>query len=166
MARGFFAAIWWTITATPAAAANDNFINQNHYDSNPNLSTTNNKQHKRRNRYWECTVLPPHTKEGHCRLGWSLSTGSLQGPVGYDKSSYAYRDIAGSKVGWGLQRSRCWEIPEGTWCSWARYTEHPLLLYAGFSRPARQGPAFELAENLFGGMVCFACVRKKGGDFF
>lgn len=49
-------------------------------------------------RYWECTILPPETKEGHCRLGWSLSTGSLQGPVGYDKSSYAYRDIAGSKV--------------------------------------------------------------------
>ncbi|CAN0317253.1 unnamed protein product, partial [Hapterophycus canaliculatus] len=48
--------------------------------------------------YWECTVLPPETKEGHCRLGWSLPTGSLQAPVGYDKSSYAYRDIAGSKV--------------------------------------------------------------------
>lgn len=49
-------------------------------------------------RYWECTVLPPETREGHCRLGWSLPTGSLQAPVGYDKSSYAYRDIAGSKV--------------------------------------------------------------------
>ena len=43
-------------------------------------------------------MLPPETREGHCRLGWSLSTGSLQAPVGYDKSSYAYRDIAGSKV--------------------------------------------------------------------
>ncbi|CAN0125293.1 unnamed protein product [Ectocarpus sp. 8 AP-2014] len=48
--------------------------------------------------YWECTVLPPETTEGHCRLGWSLPAGKLQGPVGYDKFSYAYRDIAGSKV--------------------------------------------------------------------
>lgn len=48
--------------------------------------------------YWECTVLSPETKEGHCRLGWSRRTGSLQAPVGYDKSSFAYRDIAGSKV--------------------------------------------------------------------
>lgn len=55
--------------------------------------------HRHQNcRYWECTVLQPETKEGHCRLGWSLATGSLQGPVGYDKSSYAYRDIAGSKA--------------------------------------------------------------------
>ncbi|CAM9910014.1 unnamed protein product, partial [Sphacelaria rigidula] len=48
--------------------------------------------------YWECTVLPPETPQGHCRLGWSRRTGSLQAPVGYDKYSYAYRDIAGSKV--------------------------------------------------------------------
>ncbi|CBN77514.1 conserved unknown protein [Ectocarpus siliculosus] len=48
--------------------------------------------------YWECAVLPPETTEGHCRLGWSLPAGKLQGPVGYDKFSYAYRDIAGSKV--------------------------------------------------------------------
>lgn len=58
-------------------------------------------------RFWECTVLPPETKEGRCRLGWSLSTGSLQGPVGYDKSSYGYRDIAGSKVCW------CWTVGVG-----------------------------------------------------
>lgn len=43
-------------------------------------------------------MLPPETPQGHCRLGWSRRTGSLQAPVGYDKYSYAYRDIAGSKV--------------------------------------------------------------------
>ena len=35
---------------------------------------------------------------GHVRLGWSMRTGDLQAPVGYDKWSYAVRDIGGSKV--------------------------------------------------------------------
>ncbi|CAM9827553.1 unnamed protein product [Choristocarpus tenellus] len=48
--------------------------------------------------YWECSVLEPDMPGGHCRLGWTLQTGNLQAPVGYDKSSYAYRDISGSKV--------------------------------------------------------------------
>ncbi|CAN0036101.1 unnamed protein product [Pylaiella littoralis] len=63
--------------------------------------------------YWECTVLRPVTKDGHCRLGWSLPTGSLQGPVGYDKSSYAYRDTAGSKVHESLRTDNYGE-PWGT----------------------------------------------------
>jgi len=35
---------------------------------------------------------------GHLRLGWSMRTGDLQAPVGYDKWSYAIRDIGGSIV--------------------------------------------------------------------
>lgn len=35
---------------------------------------------------------------GHVRIGWSMRTGDLQAPVGYDKWSYALRDIKGSKV--------------------------------------------------------------------
>jgi Set1/Ash2 histone methyltransferase complex subunit ASH2 len=35
---------------------------------------------------------------GHVRLGWSMRTGELQAPVGYDKWSYAIRDIGGSLV--------------------------------------------------------------------
>ena len=35
---------------------------------------------------------------GHVRLGWSMRTGDLQAPVGYDKWSYAVRDINGSKI--------------------------------------------------------------------
>lgn len=35
---------------------------------------------------------------GHVRLGWSMRTGDLQAPVGYDKWSYAVRDIGGSKI--------------------------------------------------------------------
>jgi Set1/Ash2 histone methyltransferase complex subunit ASH2 len=32
---------------------------------------------------------------GHLRLGWSMRTGDLQAPVGYDKWSYALRDLGG-----------------------------------------------------------------------
>lgn len=35
---------------------------------------------------------------GHLRIGWSMRTGELQAPVGYDKWSYGIRDISGSKV--------------------------------------------------------------------
>ncbi|KAL7504788.1 hypothetical protein ACHAXN_004779 [Cyclotella atomus] len=35
---------------------------------------------------------------GHVRLGWSTRLGDLQAPVGYDKYSYAVRDIMGSRV--------------------------------------------------------------------
>jgi hypothetical protein len=35
------------------------------------------------------------TVGGHVRLGWSMRTGDLQAPVGYDKWSFAIRDTAG-----------------------------------------------------------------------
>ncbi|KAJ6790707.1 putative protein TRAUCO [Iris pallida] len=35
---------------------------------------------------------------GHVRLGWATEKGDLQAPVGYDGSSYGYRDVDGSKV--------------------------------------------------------------------
>mmetsp|Transcript_27981 Transcript_27981/g.59215 ORF Transcript_27981/g.59215 Transcript_27981/m.59215 type:complete len:526 (-) Transcript_27981:121-1698(-) len=35
---------------------------------------------------------------GHIRVGWSTRLGDLQAPVGYDKHSFAIRDIAGSRV--------------------------------------------------------------------
>jgi Set1/Ash2 histone methyltransferase complex subunit ASH2 len=38
----------------------------------------------------------PSPVGGHVRIGWSMRTGDLQAPVGYDKWSYAIRDIDGS----------------------------------------------------------------------
>ena len=35
---------------------------------------------------------------GHIRVGWSMRTGELQGPVGYDRWSFAIRDIGGSII--------------------------------------------------------------------
>ena len=35
---------------------------------------------------------------GHLRIGWSTRLGDLQAPVGYDKYSYAVRDIIGSRI--------------------------------------------------------------------
>mmetsp|Transcript_4177 Transcript_4177/g.6517 ORF Transcript_4177/g.6517 Transcript_4177/m.6517 type:complete len:365 (-) Transcript_4177:71-1165(-) len=85
--------------------------------------------------YYECWIMPgptvdeikdilpsnarlaPKLKEqlqkgenpgAHMRIGWSTRLGDLQAPVGYDKWSYGYRDISGSRVhksrredGWG-----------------------------------------------------------------
>eukprot|EP00979_Chaetoceros_neogracilis_P001058 scaffold193_cov239-Chaetoceros_neogracile.AAC.3 len=35
---------------------------------------------------------------GHLRMGWSMRTGELQAPVGYDRWSYGIRDIHGSRI--------------------------------------------------------------------
>jgi len=48
--------------------------------------------------YWECHILPSTDPDAHVRIGWSTAKGELQAPVGYDKYSFAYRDLAGSKV--------------------------------------------------------------------
>ena len=39
-----------------------------------------------------------HAIGGHLRMGWSMRTGELQAPVGYDQWSYAYRNISGSRI--------------------------------------------------------------------
>ena len=45
---------------------------------------------------------PPHYDAskltGHVRIGWSMRTGDLQAPVGYDRWSYGFRDILGSRI--------------------------------------------------------------------
>jgi Set1/Ash2 histone methyltransferase complex subunit ASH2 len=41
---------------------------------------------------------PGDTIVGHTRIGWSMRLGDLQAPVGYDKWSYGFRDIQGSRV--------------------------------------------------------------------
>jgi len=35
---------------------------------------------------------------GHVRIGWSMRTGDLNAPVGYDRWSYGLRDIMGSRI--------------------------------------------------------------------
>jgi hypothetical protein len=42
--------------------------------------------------------IPKQSFGSHVRLGWSMRTGDLQAPVGYDKWSYGIRDIGGSKI--------------------------------------------------------------------
>ena len=37
-------------------------------------------------------------KAGHLRMGWSMRTGDLQAPVGYDRWSYGLRNIMGSRI--------------------------------------------------------------------
>lgn len=48
---------------------------------------------------WYFEIKVTHLGEtGHCRLGWATKKAELQGPVGYDSHSFAYRDIGGVKV--------------------------------------------------------------------
>ena len=42
--------------------------------------------------------LSTHAVGGHLRIGWSMRTGELQAPVGYDQWSYGYRSIGGSRI--------------------------------------------------------------------
>ena len=42
--------------------------------------------------------VPYPSPGGHVRIGWSMRTGDLQAPVGYDRWSYGLRDIGGSRV--------------------------------------------------------------------
>lgn len=44
---------------------------------------------------WELEILPSKVPDSHVRLGWSARKGELQGPVGYDKHSFGFRDIDG-----------------------------------------------------------------------
>jgi Set1/Ash2 histone methyltransferase complex subunit ASH2 len=44
------------------------------------------------------TASSTHSVAGQLRVGWSMRTGELQAPVGYDEWSYGYRSISGSRV--------------------------------------------------------------------
>ena len=45
--------------------------------------------------YWECQIVKTEDSGSHVRVGWSTRQGELQSPVGYDRFSFAYRDISG-----------------------------------------------------------------------
>jgi SPRY domain len=53
-------------------------------------------EHSSKRRKVEENVKQPPQVGGHVRIGWSMRTGDLQAPVGYDKWSYGIRDIDGS----------------------------------------------------------------------
>ncbi|KAI9348437.1 concanavalin A-like lectin/glucanase domain-containing protein [Zopfochytrium polystomum] len=46
--------------------------------------------------FWYFEVSFTSNEKGHCRVGWSQISGDLQGPCGYDKFSYSYRDKPGT----------------------------------------------------------------------
>jgi hypothetical protein len=45
--------------------------------------------------YYEVEILESFSENAHVRIGWSTRQGELQAPVGFDKHSFAYRDIDG-----------------------------------------------------------------------
>lgn len=48
--------------------------------------------------YWECAVASDRPAGCHYRVGWATKKAPLQAPVGYDRWSFAYRDVAGALV--------------------------------------------------------------------
>jgi len=44
------------------------------------------------------SISSSNSNNGHVRIGFSMRTGDLQAPVGFDKWSYAYRDVSGSRI--------------------------------------------------------------------
>ncbi len=48
--------------------------------------------------FWEAEIKETPDANSHVRIGWSTRQGELQAPVGFDKYSYGYRDIGGSKI--------------------------------------------------------------------
>ena len=55
---------------------------------------------------------PPVRVGAHFRIGWSMRTGELHAPVGYDRWSFAIRDIGGSIIS-NSQRIDNWNGAEG-----------------------------------------------------
>lgn len=52
--------------------------------------------------YFEVTVedsisIGPKYPEAHMRIGWSTDKGNVEAPAGFDKYSYSYRDVKGTK---------------------------------------------------------------------
>ena len=48
--------------------------------------------------YWECAIAEDRRDDCHYRIGWATKKAPLQAPVGYDRWSFAYRDLQGSLV--------------------------------------------------------------------
>ncbi len=61
-------------------------------------SNNNNNNNNNNNASSETSNTSIHATGGHLRIGWSMRTGELQAPVGYDRWSYAYRNISGSRI--------------------------------------------------------------------
>lgn len=76
----------------------------------PSSTTTTSTTHSRHTDAGEESTEPQEPKSkkskassipsvgGHLRVGWSMRTADLQAPVGYDKWSFAIRDISGSRI--------------------------------------------------------------------
>lgn len=101
----------------------------------------------------------PPTVGGHLRIGWSMRTGDLQAPVGYDKWSYGVRSIVGSIVH-KSQRQDTWG-GEGfgpgdvLGCAIALFEDDPSQNQIRF---------FKNGECM--GVVVIAKGKREGGEAF
>ncbi len=62
-------------------------------------SASSDEGKKKRRKYTVSgTGVDQYGVGGHLRIGWSMRTGELQAPVGYDRWSYGIRDVHGSRI--------------------------------------------------------------------
>lgn len=77
--------------AAASTSASDNALSKsagdNKSDAGSSTGSFNNSSSSSRSKFG-----------AHFRLGWSMRSGDLQAPVGYDRFSFAVRDIGGSKI--------------------------------------------------------------------
>ena len=104
-------AYYWEAIILPPDDDNDNYDqnvknenssgNMNHIKGQSRTSNNNNNNNNNNNTHAPSSItthdIPACTGDTHVRIGWSTRQGELQGPVGFDKWSYGYRDINGSK---------------------------------------------------------------------
>lgn len=99
--------------------------------------------------YWEAVVLNEVSSKCHVRIGWSTRQGELQGPVGYDRYSYGYRDVNGEH---GLRYINLQLI-----------AEHPFQLGATIHKSIRNDT---YGESFGSGDVigCYICLDAVDPD--
>uniref|UniRef100_A0A7S3VAV2 SPRY domain-containing protein n=1 Tax=Chaetoceros debilis TaxID=122233 RepID=A0A7S3VAV2_9STRA len=72
--------------------------NENENSSNNTNTGEETKKKKRKIDPSSKNGVEQYGVGGHLRMGWSMRTGELQAPVGYDRWSYGIRDVSGSRI--------------------------------------------------------------------
>jgi len=114
---------------------------------------------KRKHAATEEDEAPPKVG-GHLRIGWSMRTGDLQAPVGYDKWSYGIRNINGSIIH-KSERQDSWggdDFDEGDILGCA------ICLYDEEDADSNQIRFFKNGECL--GTFVIAKGKREGGEAF
>ena len=124
-------------------------------DDNTNDNDDSDSDSDEPNNNTSAAQLPPG---GHVRVGFSMRTGDLQAPVGYDKWSYGMRDIGGSIIhqsqrqdSWGGQHFVPGDVMGCAIVLYAQQTEHERNHIRFFKNGRCLGPFLMVKGKRVGG---------------